>query len=293
VKPGPFNYHAPTTLPEAIELLATKENAKILAGGQSLLPMMNFRLAMPDHLIDINQLTSLSGIEIADDVVNIGAMTRHRELEFSTALRGVCPLISEAMPHVGHRQTRNRGTIGGSLAHADPAAELPTIVLALGGSIRVEGPGRIREIPMVDFATGFMSTVLEPDEVLTGVAFPRWSPGHGYAFVEFARRLGDFSLAAVAALIELDDQATITRIAVSLAGVGTVQARLSKVEQTLHGQKIDSALLAKAATHAREIDATDDIHASGDYRRHLAEVLVTRALVLASNRARGGARPNR
>jgi carbon-monoxide dehydrogenase medium subunit len=286
MKPGPFSYHAPGTLQEAVNLLATHENAKVLAGGQSLLPMMNFRLAMPDHLIDINDVPGLSGIEIDDQEIRIGAMTRHRDMEFSTDLHTACPLLGEALPHIGHRQTRNRGTIGGSLAHADPAAELPTVALALDGIIETQSPRGLRQIPMAEFAVGFMTTSLEPDEIVTRIVLPRWPERHGSAFLEFARRRGDFALVSVVALVALDAQGRIAKIAVAIGGTSSTQLRLGAVEQALLGKILDQDSIAAASAEARSIEVTEDIHASKAYRQHLAEILTGRALYLAGERAR-------
>jgi carbon-monoxide dehydrogenase medium subunit len=285
VKPAPFAYHAPTSLAAAVDLLAQNENAKILAGGQSLVPMMNFRLAMPDHLIDLNPVTELDRLTVRTDSIEIGAMTRQRRMEFSNELRQACPIIGEALQHVGHRQTRNRGTIGGSLAHADPSAELPTVVLALDGVIEIRGPRGTRSMPMAEFALGFMTTALEPDEIMSAITLPRWQGPHGYAFVEFARRLGDFAVAAAAVMMALDAKGTVTRVAVALAGVGPVQSRLTAVEEALRGHRIEPALIDSAAALAAEGDANEDIHASADYRRHLAQVLTARGLATAARRA--------
>ncbi|QEX15783.1 molybdopterin dehydrogenase [Hypericibacter terrae] len=285
MKPAPFAYHAPTSLAAAVDLLALSENAKILAGGQSLVPMMNFRLAMPDHLIDLNPVTELDRLEVKADSIEIGAMTRQRRMEFSAELRQACPIIGEAMQHIGHRQTRNRGTIGGSLAHADPSAELPTVVMALDGVIHIQGPRGARAVPMAEFALGFMTTALEPDEIMSGITLPRWQGPHGYAFVEFARRLGDFAVAAAAVMIALDGKDTVTRAAIALAGVGPVQTRLTAVEQALLGHRLEPALIDSAAALAAEGEANEDIHASADYRRHLAQVLTARGLATAARRA--------
>ena len=285
MKAAGFEYHAPSDLSQTIELLSSLSNAKVLAGGQSLVPMMNFRLAIPDHLVDINGLTGLRGIRIDADTIEIGAMTRHRDLELSQMLREACPLLTEAMPHVGHRQTRNRGTIGGSLAHADPAAEIPAVVLTLDGHIEAQGPNGARSVPMSEFAVGLQSTVLRPDEVVTAVSLPRWPTGHGHAFVEFARQRGGFALAAAASLIELGNENAVRRVAVTLAGVGPVPVRLLSVERTLQGQKIDRATIADAVAGMGEIEATADVHASAAYRTHLARVLAARAIFVAHERA--------
>ena len=285
MKPAPFAYHAPASLAEAVQLLSQQENAKLIAGGQSLVPMMNFRLAMPDHVIDLNRLTELERLEIGPDSIEIGAMTRQRTLEFSAELHRACPIFRDTMQHVGHRQTRNRGTIGGSLAHADPSAELPTLVLAMNGTIHVRSRRGQRVLPMSDFVLGFMTTALEPDEIMTGITLPRWPVRHGYAFVEFARRLGDFAVAAACVLLDFDSNGAVARAAVALAGVGPMQMRLGPVEAALLGQRIEPALIDRVAALAAEVEANEDIHASADYRRHLAQILTARGIALAAKRA--------
>src|SRR5271163_4673724 len=185
MKPAPFDYHAPRRLEEAAELLASLPNAKILAGGQSLVPMMNFRYVIVDHLVDLGGIEDLRGIAVAEGRLRIGAMMRQRDLELSPEIARHCPLMAEALRHVGHRQTRNRGTIGGSLAHADPAAELPAICAAYDATIHVVSVRGMRQIEFRDFATGFMTTALQPDEVIAAVDLPIWPPGHGHGFHEF------------------------------------------------------------------------------------------------------------
>jgi carbon-monoxide dehydrogenase medium subunit len=241
---------------------------------------------MPDHLVDINGIPGLNGIEIGADATRIGAMTRHRDMEFSSDLRDACPLLSEALPHVGHRQTRNRGTLGGSLAHADPAAELPTVAFAMDGSVEVQGAAGTRLIAMADFVMGFMTTSLTPDEIVTKVVLPRWRERHGSAFLEFARRRGDFALVSIAALVALDSLGRVARAAIAIGGAGSTQMRLRSVEQALQGQALNATTVAAAAAEARRIEATEDIHASSEYRRHLAEMLTARAIVIAGERAR-------
>ncbi len=195
MKPAPFDYHAPRQLKQAAELLAKLPNAKILAGGQSLVPMMNFRYVIVDHLVDLGGLDELRGIAAGDGLLRIGAMTRQRDLEVSPEIAKHCPLMAEALRHVGHRQTRNRGTIGGSLAHADPAAELPAVCAAYDATIHAASVRGIRQIPFREFATGFMATALQPDEMIAAIDLPIWRHGHGHGFHEFARRQGDFAIA--------------------------------------------------------------------------------------------------
>ena len=285
MKPAPFDYHAPRQLKEAAELLARLPNAKILAGGQSLVPMMNFRYVIADHLVDLGGLQDLRGITVADGRLRIGAMTRQRDLEFSADISKHCPLMSEALRHVGHRQTRNRGTIGGSLAHADPAAELPAICAAYDATIRVASVRGMREIGFRDFATGFMSTALEPDEVIAAIELPIWPAGHGYGFHEFARRHGDFALAGAAVLLDVETDNVVRRAAVTLFGVTASPLRVDAAEARLTGQPLDADAIRTAAASTWLIEPISDIHASGEYRRHLAQVLTLRALNDAAGRA--------
>jgi len=285
MKPAPFDYHAPRQLKEAAELLATLPNAKILAGGQSLVPMMNFRYVIADHLVDLGGLQDLRGVTVGDGRLRIGAMTRQRDLEFSADIAKHCPLMSEALRHVGHRQTRNRGTIGGSLAHADPAAELPAICAAYDATIHVASARGTREIGFRDFATGFMSTALQPDEMIAAIELPIWPPGHGHGFHEFARRHGDFALAGAAALLDVGPDNIVWRAALTLFGVAASPLRVEAAEARLTGQPLDANAIRTAAASAWLIEPISDIHASGEYRRHLAQVLSLRALNDAARRA--------
>jgi aerobic carbon-monoxide dehydrogenase medium subunit len=286
MKPAPFDYHAPRQLKEAAELLARLPNAKILAGGQSLVPMMNFRYVIADHLVDLGGLQELHGITVSDGHLRIGAMTRQRDLEFSADIAKHCPLMSEALQHVGHRQTRNRGTIGGSLAHADPAAELPAICAAYDATIHAASVRGTREIGFRDFATGFMTTALQPDEVVAAVELPIWPASHGHGFHEFARRHGDFALAGAAALLDVGPDNIVRRAALTLFGVTASPLRVDAAEARLTGQPRDADAIRTAAASAWLIDPISDIHASGEYRRHLAQVLSLRALNDAARRAR-------
>ena len=284
MKPGPFEYHAPTSLDEALALLSNLENAKALAGGQSLVAMMNFRYAMPDHLVDLGNVVGLAGLHFDAQTLRIGAMTRQRDLEFSAALADKAPLFKAALAHVGHRQTRNRGTLGGSLAHADPAAELPTVCLALDAQIEIAGAGGTRLVAMREFTTGFMTTALMHDEILFAVHIRPWPQGHGYSFQEYARRHGDFAVVGAAVLLDANDDGIVERASVALCGVADRPIRRDAAEAALVGHLLDENLIARVASLAGDVEATADIHGDATYRRHLARVLTIRALREASSR---------
>jgi carbon-monoxide dehydrogenase medium subunit len=282
MKPGPFEYHAPASLDEALAMLSKLENAKIIAGGQSLVAMMNFRYAMPDHLVDLGNVGGLAGLQFDAPDLRIGAMTRQRDLEFSAALADKAPLFKAALAHVGHRQTRNRGTLGGSLAHADPAAELPTVCLALDAKIEIAGAAATRLVPMREFAVGFMTTALGHDEILLAVHIQPWPAGHGYSFQEFARRHGDFAVVGVAVLLDAGKDGVVTRASIALCGVTDRPIRRDDAEAALLGHRLDDSVIARAAALAADVEATSDIHGDSTYRRHLARVLTARALREAS-----------
>jgi aerobic carbon-monoxide dehydrogenase medium subunit len=284
MKPAPFDYHAPRFLKEAAELLATLPNAKILAGGQSLVAMMNFRYVMVDHLVDLGNVEDLRGIAVGDGKLRIGAMMRQRELERSAEIARHCPLMAEALRHVGHRQTRNRGTIGGSLAHADPAAELPAVCAAYDAVLHIASIRGIRAVRFRDFTIGFMATALQPDEMIAAIELPIWRQGHGHGFHEFARRHGDFALAGAAALLDVGAGNVVRRAALALCGVAATPIRVEAAEARLTGQPLDAALIRSAAAAAWLVEPVSDIHAGGDYRRHLAQVLSVRALTDAARR---------
>ena len=284
MKPPPFEYYDPSTVEEAVALLGRLDNAKILAGGQSLMPMLNMRFVMPDHVIDINKVTDLSGIRDRGDAIEIGAMTRQRDIEFSDLVRKRCPLITEAILQVGHRQTRNRGTVGGSLCHLDPAAELVALAVAFDAVVTVVGPGGRRGLPIKEFIVGYMLTALAPDEMVVAVRFPVWQAGHGYAFVEFARRHGDFAVVSVAVLIESDKRGRIENAAVVIGGMDVVPQHATEVEQGLIGQTPARELVDRLCESCRRLEASDDIHASAAYRQRLAVALSRRALNVAIDR---------
>ncbi|HKA41502.1 MAG TPA: xanthine dehydrogenase family protein subunit M [Burkholderiales bacterium] len=284
MKPPPFSYHDPQTVPEVIDLLGRLENARLLAGGQSLMPMLNMRFALPDHLIDLNRIDGLAYIRVSNGALEIGAMTRQRDIECSALVREQCPLMHEAIAHVGHRQTRNRGTLGGSLCHLDPAAELVAVAAALDATVEIAGPKGRREIPFARFPKSYMTPAMAPDEMLTGVRFPRWGRRYGYAFVEFARRHGDFAIVSAAALLEEDDAGRIARAAVTIGGVGPAPVRAAAAESALVGNPASEPLFQDACESCREIDAVGDVHAPAPYRQHLAAVLAKRALEQAHAR---------
>jgi carbon-monoxide dehydrogenase medium subunit len=285
MKPAPFSYHDPRTVADAVGLLASLDNAKALAGGQSLMPMLNMRFVQPDHVIDLNRVEGLSHIRLGGGTLAVGAMTRQRDLEFHDDVRARCPLLHEALLQVGHRQTRNRGTLGGSLCHLDPAAELVTVAAALDAVVEVAGPRGAREIPFAEFPVDFMMPAIELDEIVTAVRFPLWREGHGSAFVEFARRHGDFAIVSAAALLDIAEDGAIRRASVTIGGAATVPLRMAEVETMLVGQRVSEALFREASERCSTIEALDDAHVSSGYRRRLAVVLTRRALERACGRA--------
>ena len=278
MKPPPFQYHDPKTLAEAVGLLGKLENAKVLAGGQSLMPMLNMRFVLPDHVIDLNRVEGLSYIKDVGGALEIGAMTRQYEVEFSEMVRARCPLLHQAIVQVGHRQTRNRGTVGGSLCHLDPAAELVSVAAALDATIVVANAGGRREIKFAEFPVAYMTPAIEPNEIVVAVRFPLWGAGHGAAFVEFARRHGDFAIVSAAALLERDGAGKITRASVTIGGIGPAPVRASEVEKAITGQVASADLFRAACEICCKYDAIEDIHAPASYRQHLAAVLSRRAL---------------
>jgi len=284
MKPPPFQYYDPKTVDEAVGLLATLDNAKLLAGGQSLMPMLNMRFVLPDHVIDLNRVDGLAYIKETGGALEIGAMTRQRDIEFSGLVKGKCPLMHEAIMHIGHRQTRNRGTIGGSLCHLDPAAELVSVAAAHDATVVVAGPNGTREIAFADFPAGYLTPSIELNEIVTTVRIPLWPAGHKFAFIEFSRRHGDFAIVSAAALLEING-GKIARAALTIGGVAVAPVRASEVEQALIGQPPSSDLFGKVCESLRAIEAMADIHASADYRQHLAVVLSRRALEKAAGLA--------
>lgn len=287
MKPAPFEYHAPTERQAALALLAESGfDAKILAGGQSLVPAMNFRLARPSVLIDVNRVDDLFGVRIGDDGSTlIGAMTRQRELERSPLIAAHVPLIAEAMPHIAHPQIRNRGTIGGSLAHADPAAELPALAVALDARLRLQSQSGERWLPAADFFLGVLTTALEPDEMLVEVVIPALPARAGTAFDEIARRHGDYAMAGAAAVVTLDHDGTIAGCALVLMAVGDAPIRVRAIEALRGEQPTPETISAAAESLDGEIDPPNDLHATAAYRRHLVKSLARTTLTRAVERA--------
>lgn len=284
MKPPPFNYHAPATLDEAVALLGSEANAKLLAGGQSLMPMLNMRLVHPDNLIDINAIDELAYIREDSGALVLGAMTRQYRLEDDELVGQLCPILREAIWQVGHRQTRNRGTVGGSLCHLDPAAEIPCIAMALDGVVDVRGAESSRQIPMSEFAAFYMSPAIGMDEIVTALRLPTWTGRYGSAFIEYTRRHGAFSLASAAALISIGPDGLIDRASLTIGGIGFVPVRISAAENLLMNTKPEPGIFQAAAALCAEIEADTDVHASAQYRQHLARTLAYRTLTKAYHR---------
>jgi carbon-monoxide dehydrogenase medium subunit len=291
VKPAPFEYFRPRSLDEALALLAEHGgDAKPLAGGQSLIPAMNFRLAMPAVLVDLNGINELSYIRDDGADVRIGGMTRQRMVERSTLVAQRVPLIAETMPHIAHPAIRNRGTIGGSLAHADPAAELPAVMLALNARLMVSSQSGTREVAADEFFVGLFTTAVQPGELLTEIRIPPTPPRSGFAFQEMSRRHGDFALVGVAAVVQLDERGNCADARIALLSVGDRPMLAAEAGKAVMGQPPSAESIANAADAAatKDIDPSGDIHASARYRRHLANVLTRRVLTRAFERAGQG-----
>jgi CO/xanthine dehydrogenase FAD-binding subunit len=289
MKPAPFDYVAPDSLAAALEAVAEGgADAKLLAGGQSLVPMLNFRLARPALLVDLNRLRELDYVRAAEDGgLLVGAMVRQRRLERDPRIAALAPLLSEAVPAIAHPQIRNRGTLGGSLAHADPAAELPAVAVALRARLRLERQGGSRWVEAGSFFAGLFTTALQPDEILVEVALPPSPPRTGWCFAEVARRPGDYAQVGVAAMISLDPDGRCSEARLVLLSVGTAPFEARRAAGLLRGETPAGAVLAAAAAAAREeIEPRGDVHASADFKRHLARVLTARALGIATTRAR-------
>ncbi|HZT08619.1 MAG TPA: xanthine dehydrogenase family protein subunit M [Chloroflexota bacterium] len=287
MKPAKFAYHAPRSVDQAVRLLAELgDEAKVLAGGQSLVPLMNFRLARPAHLVDLNRIEDLRVTRV-DGELRIGAMTRQRQVERARDVGARWPLLTEALGLVGHVQIRNRGTIGGSLAHADPAAELPAVMMALDAEFTVRSATGTRAVAATDFFLGPFTTQLEPTELLTEIHVPDVPPRTGMAFQEVSRRHGDFAIVGVAALVTLEEQGPIDRARLVFCGAADRPIRSARAEQALLGRAPDERLLREASELATEdLDPADDVHASAGYRRRVASVIARRALLQAAQRAR-------
>jgi carbon-monoxide dehydrogenase medium subunit len=282
VKPAPFEYRKPVSLDEAALLLRDHgENAKILAGGQTLVPMLNFRLAAPAVIIDINDIPGLDRIELTPAGLKLGALVRWHQIEFDPLIAAANPLLREAVRHIAHYQIRNRGTWAGSCAHADPAAEFPAVAVACGAQFSIHSARGRRAVAAEDLFLAPLTTALEPDEILTDVVFPAWPAGRRFAFEEFALRAGDFAVAGAVALI--DPHGTASSVRLVSFGVGDKPRRLLEAEAVVAADGLGVATIARAAAiAANEVDAQDDIHAPAEYRRALVEVLLDRALCRAA-----------
>jgi carbon-monoxide dehydrogenase medium subunit len=280
-----FEYACPATLNEAVALLAShKGEAKPIAGGQSLMPMMAFRVAQPTMLVDLRKLPGLNKIAIGADGVRLGAMVRWRDIEDDKRLATAHPLLQAAIAHVAHYQIRNRGTVGGSVCHADPAAEMPGIAITCDAEMTVVGNAGKRVIKAADFFLGALTTSLEPDEILVEVKLPAWPAGRRFGFQEFARRRGDFAMAGIALFFDTGADGKAANAHVGVIGVGDKQRRLAKAEAAINGNTVTEAVIARAAEAASaEVEPQDDIHASAAYRRALTGTMVERALRSAAS----------
>lgn len=288
MKPALFDYVAPQTLAEAVAALATDDTARPLAGGQSLIPTMNFRLSTPGKLVDLRRIEALSGITVADGEIRIGAMTRHRELETHEGANRAQPLIGEVMANVAHIAIRNRGTVGGSIAHADSAAELPCLLVAAGGAVSVVGPDGQRTIDAEALFKFHMTTSLDQSEILTEVRLPVLAGATGHAFEEYARRRGDYALAGVCTLITLDAGGICIEARLAGCGIASRPVRLAAAEDALRGQAIDEAVLKQAGEAAKDYATLPgDLQASEAYRKDLLAALVRRTAARAAGRAKG------
>jgi len=289
MKPAPFDYYRPSSLEEAFQLLSQcGDEGKVIAGGQSLVPILNMRLSTPECLIDINGLQELDYIRCEDGWLKIGALTRQRNVERSALVREKCPLLAEAIPFIGHMQTRNRGTVGGSVAHADPTAELPLSLLALNGTAVIQNGEETRETALRDFFITYLTTDIMPGELLTEIRVPLDELPRGYAFQEFSRRHGDFALVAAACLLDADETGRITAARLTLGGVDAVPVLAEEAAELLIGERLSQTLLEEAGRRAAEnVDPESDLHATREYRLHLARVFAKKAIQTAYQRVTG------
>lgn len=289
MKAASFEYHAPTTIEETVALLREHgDDAKLLAGGQSLVPILALRLARFAHLIDLNPVEELSFITAASDHLSIGAMTRQASAQASPQVATLAPLLSRAIPFIGHFQIRNRGTIGGSIAHADPASELPAVASALGAEMEICGPAGARRVPAEDFFSSVWETAVNPDEVLCAIQFPNWGEQSGFAIEELAWRPGDFAIAGALCAVHLDPSGRIERAGLALMGMGPTPLRAEAAEAALIGvAPAEVALEELAELAVAPTSPSDDVHASGAYRKQVARGLVRRTLAAALREATG------
>jgi CO/xanthine dehydrogenase FAD-binding subunit len=288
MKPASFDYYAPNSMDQALELMREYgDEAKILAGGQSLVPAMNFRIVQPAVLVDINRVPEMGYIREEDGVLRVGAMTRERQLEFDPMIAQRTPLLAEALPFIAHPQIRNRGTLGGSLVNADPAAELPVLMLALNARLKARNAVSERWIEARDFFLGMFTTALEADEILVEIELPFMSPGTGWSFLEVAPRAGDYALMGVATLVSLDENGTCKRAKLIYLNAGDGPIDAKEASQSLEGEKVSNNLIESAAALASEKEITPygNVHTSPEFQRHLANVLTKKTLKQALQRA--------
>lgn len=287
MKPSLFGYRAPTTLDEAIKFLAGDADAAVLAGGQNLLPAMNFRVANPSLLVDIQHVEGLKGIAVEEKRIIVRAMTRHREFELDPGVQRANPLIAAAMQHVAHVPIRNRGTVVGSLCHADPSAEMPLVLVLLGGSVIGRGPAGSREIVAEDFFQSFLTTARRHDEIVVEARFPTLAPGAGWAFDEVTRRHGDYALAGVGCILDLDRHGRAVNLRLAACGIADRPIRLTSAEAILNGTTLAKANLDAAVTaSASAVTQSDEMNASASYRRRALATLIGRVVSKAADRAR-------
>jgi carbon-monoxide dehydrogenase medium subunit len=291
MKPAPFNLLRPKNVEEALALLQSyRAEAKVLAGGQSLVPLMNFRLAQPHNLIDLNGVVGLNEIKVDERSLTLGAMVRQRDVEQSPIITARLPILREAIAQVAHPAIRNRGTVGGSLVHADPAAELPLLAIALDATFHLRSARGSRSVAARDFYQGYLLTDIAPDELLVEILFHLPPPGAGWCFTEIARRHGDFAIVAVAVLLDFGRDRSVNFARVALGGVGPAPLRVTAVEEILLGGQAGAELYRRAGAAAAEaVEPPTDIHASSGYRRQITGVLVRRALATAEGRVKGQA----
>jgi carbon-monoxide dehydrogenase medium subunit len=286
--PAQFDYHAPASVREALSLLGRlKDDAKLLAGGHSLIPMMKLRLAQPKHLIDLRKIPGLSGIKENKGGIAIGALTTHYQVESSSLLKQKCPLLPETAGGIGDPQVRNMGTIGGSLAHADPAADYPAAVMALGAELVAQGRKGKRTIKADDFFKGLLTTALQPDEILIEILIPSWPAGTGMSYTKFPHPASRFAVVGVAAVVTLDAKGACSKAGVGITGAGTKVVRAKGVEAALKGKLLDAKTIQAAAEKAPDgVDVQADLQGSVEYKTHLLKVYCRRALETALSRAR-------
>ena len=287
MKPVSFTYHKPQQLSEALDLVAQLDNYKIIAGGQSLMPMMNFRFVMPDHVIDLNQVSELSHISKESQHLHIGAMTRQQAIYSSALVQEHIPLITQAYSFVSHRQIRNRGTFGGSLCHLDPSSEQPCFTAALDGVIEVASQSGKREIPIANWTAMYMTPDLAPNEIMLGAKLSIWPKTHGWSFMEYSRRHGDYAIVGVAVLVNLSTTSTIEKISIALCGIDAAPVRLLDTENTLQNKTADENAIRMALDDMEKLpNVMEDALNTSDYRRHLAKTLTRRAMLEAFERAK-------